>query len=54
MRLFITLFIGLLLLGCKQPEADLEYWHVYAVPTSECHMYSDCLLYTSPSPRDRG
>lgn len=41
MRLFITLFIGLLLLGCKQPEADLEYWHVYAVPTSECHMYSD-------------
>ena len=41
MKLYITVFVGLLLLGCNEPETEVEYWHVYAVPTSECHMYSD-------------
>ena len=41
MRLCIAIFIGLLLVGCNAPTAEVENWHVYAVPTSECHTYSE-------------
>ena len=37
-------------------EKDLYFEDCYAVSAGACHAssYYSCLLYTSPSPRDRG
>ena len=51
MRIFMILSICFLMSNCKEPEVELENWHVYAIPTSECNLYSDipCTPKTMPN-----
>ena len=41
MKFLMNLLLSLILISCAAPEVEQEYWHVYSIPTGECHVHSD-------------
>ena len=49
---FPLLFVAHMSFGWRYPEIGLKWWADYQYPIRDKRLA--CLLYTSPSPRDRG